>query len=106
VGKRKIFFIFSLFQQVPNVFLMGFLLSFGGEGRGRGGEKEDFKNFPFVPTGSQCVPHGCSQSHLVLIPYVLLKVLPFSHISVGQKVEALHLSIESSIFFVEVNQIQ
>jgi len=28
--KRKIFFILPLFQQVPNVFPMGFLLSFGG----------------------------------------------------------------------------
>jgi hypothetical protein len=61
-GERKIFFIFPLFQQVSNVFPMGFLLSFGGEG---GGE-EDFFHFPFVPTGSQCIPHGCSQSHLAL----------------------------------------
>jgi hypothetical protein len=45
----------------------------------------------------------------------LLKVLPFSHISVGQRGEALHLSIEFSIFvnlhsfnffFARANQIQ
>ncbi len=26
----------------------------------RGGGEEDFFHFPFVPTGSQCVPHGFS----------------------------------------------
>ncbi len=95
------------------MFPMGFLLSFGGEGGA--GKEEDFFHFSFVPKSSQCVPHGCSQSHLALIPYVLLKVLPFSHISVGQRGEALHLSIEFSIFvnlhsfnffFARANQIQ
>ncbi len=33
-----------------------FLLSFGG----KGGKEEDFFHFPFVPTGSQCVPNGFS----------------------------------------------
>ncbi len=65
------------------MFFMGFLLSFRGEG---GAEKEEeFFHFFFVPTGPQCVPHGCSQSHLALISYVLFKVLPFSDLSVGQR---------------------
>ncbi len=68
---------------------------------------EDFFHFSFVPNmfpfkflicsfGSRFVPQGCSQQHLVLILYVLPKV-PFSPIQVGQKGEALHLSIEFSI---------
>jgi len=72
-------------------------------GGGGGGEEKDFfKIFPFVPnrfsSGSQSVPHGCSQSHLALIPYVLPKVLPplLTYIG-GPKGEALHISIESSI---------
>jgi hypothetical protein len=60
-----------------------FLFKFWGGGGA--GKEEDFVHFSFVPIGSQCVPHGCSQSHLALIPYVLLKVLPFSYISVGQR---------------------
>ncbi len=56
--------------------LVFFLLSLVGLG---GGQK-DFCLFSFVPASSQCVPHGCSQLHPALIPYVLLKVLPFSHI--------------------------
>ncbi len=75
VGGAGLFFIFPLFPtwslQVPN-------------------------GFPICFLGSQCIPQGCSQQHLALIPYVLPKVLPFSPIQVGQR-GALHLSIESSI---------
>ncbi len=49
-GKKKIFFIFPLFQQVPNVFPMSFLLSFGGEG---GGKKKIF----FILSLFQQVPN-------------------------------------------------
>ncbi len=38
------------------MFPMGFLLSFGGRGK----KEKDFFHFPFVPTGSQYVPHGFS----------------------------------------------
>jgi len=42
----KIFFIFPLFQQVPNVFPMGFLLSFGVEGGAGRGKRKIFFIFP------------------------------------------------------------
>ncbi len=37
------------------------------------------------PSSFQCVPQRCYKQHLVLIPHVLPKVLPFSPIQVGQK---------------------
>jgi len=101
-----------------------FLLSFG-EGRG----KEDFFHFPFVPIGSQCVPHGfsfkfwgkgprkgrffsfflCSNRFPMCSSWVFPIAPCFNPICFAQspplltyingpKDEALHLSIESSIF--------
>ncbi len=56
-GKRKICFIFPLFQQVPNVFPMGFLLSFGGEAGG-GGKKKIFFIFPLFQQVLNVFPMG------------------------------------------------
>ncbi len=82
--------------------LIFFILSFGWEGGG-------FFQFSFVPKmfpsssqwvllGFQYVPQGCSQQHLARIPYALPKVLPLLTYAGGLKAEALHLSIESSIW--------
>jgi len=58
---------------------------------------EGFCSFSFVlnmfPSSSQCVPQGCSQWHLALIPYVLPIVLSFSPIYRWANGEALHLSM-------------
>ncbi len=95
-GKRKIFFIFPLFQQVPNVFPMGFLLSFGGE-TGGGGRGRFFSFFlcsnrfamcsPWVFPIAPCFNPICFAQSPPLLTYIG-----------GPKGEALHLSIESSIF--------
>ncbi len=42
--------------------------------------------FSICYLSSQCVPQECSQQHLALIPYVLPKILPCSHVLVGQSV--------------------
>ncbi len=91
--KRKFFFIFPLFQQVPNVFPMGFLLNFGGEG----GRKRFFSFFlcsnrfpmcsPWVFPIALCFNLICFAQSPPLLTYIG-----------GPKGEALHLSIESSIF--------
>ncbi len=74
-----------------------------------GGRGEEF--FPFflcsqnVPImflicslSSQCVPQGCSQQHLALIPYVVpLESPPLLTYTSGPKGEALHLSKQSFI---------
>ncbi len=46
---------FPLFQQILNVFLMGFLLSFGGGGGGGGGRRK--RNFFFIFSLFQQVPN-------------------------------------------------
>ncbi len=52
-GKEEFFFHFSFVATGSNVFLMGFLLSFGGE---EAGKEKDFKKISFVTTGSNVFP--------------------------------------------------
>jgi len=79
LGGREDFFLFSF---VPNMFPSCF--------------QWVPIRFPICSLVFQCVPQWCSQYHLALIPYVLLKVLLLTYLC-GPKGEAFHLSIESSI---------
>ncbi len=93
-GKRKILFIFSLFQQVPNVFPVGFLLSFGGEG----GERGRFFSFSFCSNRfSMCSPWVFPIAPC-FNPICFVQSPPFFTYIGGPKGEAFHLSIEFSIF--------
>ncbi len=87
-GKEEDFFHFPFVQQVPNLFSMGFLLSFFGGW----GERGRFFSFSL-----------CSNRFPMCSPWVFpiapcFKFCSKSSHSRWAKGEALHLSIESSIF--------
>jgi hypothetical protein len=76
---------------------LDFFLSGGGGAGGRGRIFSFTNMFPIRSLGSPCVPQGCSQYHLALIPYLLPQSPPLLTYIGGPKGEALHLSMESSI---------